>query len=116
MEDERARLLSVFEACNAVELATTLAIDDLTRRGRTSAPLARCASVCGETAMRLAQLEVPDPRGVLDVLRTTRIACADARAVCEVSREDAVARRAMIECQRCERACQSVLGSFELAA
>ena len=116
MEQERARLLAIFEACAAVELAATLAVDSLARRGRKSAPLARCASVCGETAAQLAGLEVPDPRRVQGALSATRQACADARAVCEVHREDALARRAMMECHRCERACQQVLGVLELAA
>ena len=101
----------------ACELATTLAADTLARRSSkmSKTGLLACASVFAETAHRLSQLDVPDPRRVEDELVACRAACVLAREACAVS-DDVVARRCMLDCQRCEDACAVVTSSFRRAA
>jgi hypothetical protein len=114
-EQARARLIAVFEACTACELAASLASDNLARREVARAGLTSCAVVCGETALALASLRVPDASRVRDELDACRAACALARAACEAS-DDAVARRCIAECLRVEDACDAIVSSRSRAA
>lgn len=111
-DQQRARLIAVFDACTACELASTLAADTLERRRTPHAGLIACAAVFGETAFHLSQLRVPNCAHVRDELIACRAACALAREACESCVDDAVARRCILECERCARACDQVVSSF----
>jgi hypothetical protein len=115
-EEERLRLLAIYEACVACELASIVAAEHLAQLGVSCSHLLACASICGETAARLAALQVPDAAEVRDVLLDCASACARARATCEAVHDDALAHRCMTECARCEARCADVTGRAELAA
>jgi len=115
-DSERARLIAVYEACVACELASIVAAEHLAQRGVSSGDLLACASICGDTAARLAALQVPDAEQVRDALDECFAACARARVACEAAHGDALAHRCMIECARCEARCADITGAAELAA
>lgn len=115
-EVERSQLLAAYEACVACELASIVAAEHLAQRGVSSSDLLACASICGETAARLAALQVPDPLLVREKLDACSEACARARSICERADDDALARRCMTECARCEARCDEITRGCELAA
>jgi hypothetical protein len=116
VEDVRAQLLAVFDACSRCEVAATLAADTFRQRRVAQGGLVACATVCGDAALQLACLRVPDAARVADELAAVRAACARARETCEALADDAVVRRCALECRRCEEACASVASIAMLAA